>query len=193
MIRLIPLALALAGLAACTAAPAATTGGSTAPPATAPAAALPATFANADLVTVLTNLKTKTVADLTAAEADATANGDAISQPCYPAEITWINSLPAVPSLTLPGPTTANPSPGPILLYQQARDTRHSVESLTAQIKTALAAGIPTSVKLGCAALLIDEQTFFNKLLTLAGGAAAMNALAPLAPAAGAALPTPFN
>ena len=137
----------------------------------------------ADLATTLTNLKTKTIADLTAAQADATT--DPIAAACWPTLVTWINSLPAPATLSLPDLKTAA---GPVDAFQRLRNTRHGAESLADQVKAALASGVPVNVRLGCAALVVDEVQLANRIIALAAGVSAANAFAPLLPAANAVI-----
>lgn len=111
----------------------------------------PLTMFISGLSTALKNGSTSLVADLQAADADAIAHNDTISDPCYKAEISFVQGI---PSLTAPaGPI------GPIQLFQIKRD-----------VQGAFAAGIPNSLKLGCGPLWLDEQSVFAKFTAALAG-----------------------
>ena len=98
-----------------------------------------------------------TVADLQAADAIAQANNDALGHACYPALVQLIQSLPqASPSTTVAGAFS---------VFETARVTRIKVES-------AAGASLPDYLKLGCAPLLMDEQTFLLRLAAIGAGSA---------------------
>ena len=103
-----------------------------------------------------------TTADLQAAQTDAIANNDTVAAACYPALNRFVQSLPA----------GVGNVQGAITAFQKARDLRLSVQT-----------GLPSYLKLGCAALLVDEQTLIAKLAALGGGAAILAPVAPLLPA----------
>lgn len=126
----------------------------------------------AKLAAIKLDIVTNTVADLTAADADASAinavtgqMNDPISHACYPALVTFLKSLP-----------TATPPTGTyvaIQIFQKQRD-------FVAQIQ----AGIPTYLKLGCAPLIGDEAQIFVKAMSLVGVTIGTGALTGLFPAA---------
>ena len=153
--------------------------------ATAPAAA-PTTPLDAltNLINQIEGIQTATItnviADITAANADASTIvtpatpttpaivKDPISAACYPAAIQFLQSLPVAtpPTGTLIG----------VQLFQKKRD-------FIAQIQ----AGLPVYLKLGCAPLLGDEITTFVNLMAMVGvkilpaaATALMPALAPI-------------
>lgn len=90
-----------------------------------------------------------TVADLTAADADAVANNDAISHACYPALIQFVHSLPSSNA----GTTVL----GAFSAFQKARDLRNAVS-----------AGVPLYLTMGCGPLY--SQVHGDLLKFLAGG-----------------------
>ena len=123
---------------------------------------------------------TNVIADITAANADASAVvtpatattaaivKDPIAAACYPAAIQFLQSLPVAtpPTGTLVG----------VQLFQKKRD-------FIAQVQ----AGLPVYLKLGCAPLLGDEITTFVNLMAMVGvkilpaaATALMPALAPI-------------
>lgn len=143
---------------------------------TATSAAKGPTDALADLMAKIEALETKfvtgAITDIQAADKDASAvnpatgqMNDAISHACYPALVQFLQSLP-----------TATPLTGDFIgvqLFQRKRD-------FVAQIK----AGLPTYLKLGCAALLGDEVQILMSALSLVGikvGAATIAGLFPAA------------
>ena len=99
-------------------------------------------------ITGLTNaIKTGTtslLADLQAADTDAIAHNDTISDPCYKAEISFVQGIPSLASPA--GPI------GPIQLFQIKRD-----------VQNAFAGGIPNSLKIACGPLWLDETGAFAK------------------------------
>jgi len=92
-----------------------------------------------------------TISDLQAADSDAVAAGDQISHACYPALITFVQSLPTSPG-TVSGAFSA---------FQKARDIRHGIEG-----------GLPTYLKIGCAPLVMDERMLIARLAVIGGVAA---------------------
>jgi hypothetical protein len=104
--------------------------------------------------------------------ADLTSFRDPIAHACYPAQIKFLQSLPQIQAIKAPAPYNL------IVLFQRKRD-------LVAQIK----AGLPGYLKVGCAALLKDEETIFIQTLGLIGvtiGAGALTGIfPPAAPLAG--------
>lgn len=140
-------------LAACSASPGGVSGGSVAAPAAATGGVDP-----------LAQLSAFTLTDLANADKIAVAQGDAIGHACFPALSTFVASIPAPPSL---GGVS-----GGVSAFELARSTRLKVQG------TAMA-GVPDYLKLACAALVVDEQTF---LASLAGIGLGASALAPAAP-----------
>ena len=98
---------------------------------------------------LLAKLSTFTVADLQAADVIAVQAGDTIAHACFPVLIAWIQTLPSGQQVVT----------GAISTFEVARTTRLGVQK-----------GIPDSVKMGCAALLVDEQTLLLKLGALGAG-----------------------
>ena len=99
--------------------------------------------------------------------ADLTSFRDPIAHACYPAQIKFLQSLPQIQGIKAPSPYNV------IVLFQRKRD-------LVAQIK----AGLPGYLKVGCAALLMDEETIFVQTLGLIGVPIAAGALTGIFPAA---------
>lgn len=134
-------------------------------PAAAPATGL-AKFIG-DIEAVKAELIADVIADINAADADASAIDpetgkmrDEIAHACYPAEVRFLQSLPAAKPLT--GKFTA------VQLFQKKRDFVMLIQ-----------AGLPIYLKIGCAPLLGDEASIFGKSLALVGVHAALNALVP--------------
>lgn len=126
-----------------------------------PAAAAPA--ADPAPTDPLTGLKQFTLADLTAASADAHSNNDQTAYQCYDY---LIKVLPTLPSFK-PGSTV-----GAVLAFQKIRDLQNGLVSVNGQLK---------QLNLACAPLVIDTQTTINKLILIgAGGVATGGAAAPL-------------
>lgn len=98
---------------------------------------------------------------------DPTSYRDAISHACYPAQVKFLQSLPQVLPITAPVPYNL------IVLFQRKRD-------LISQIK----AGLPSYLKIGCAALLKDEETILIQTLGLIGVTVGAGALTGIFPAA---------
>jgi hypothetical protein len=103
--------------------------------------------------------------------ADLTSFRDPIAHACYPAQIKFLQSLPQFQAIKAPSPYNV------IVMFQRKRD-------LVAQIK----AGLPGYLKVGCAALLKDEESILIQTLGLIGvtiGAGALTgvfpAIAPIA------------
>jgi hypothetical protein len=99
--------------------------------------------------------------------ADLTSFRDPIAHACYPAQIKFLQSLPQIQAIKAPSPYNL------IVLFQRKRD-------LVAQIK----AGLPGYLKVGCAALLKDEETIFVQTLGLIGVTIGAGALTGVFPAA---------
>lgn len=122
-----------------------------------------------DLAALQKKVVDDTVADIAAADADAStltnpadpaSFRDPIAHACYPAATKFLQSLPA-----------ASPTTGTLVavqLFQRKRD-------FIAQIQ----AGLPVYLKLGCAPLLGDEIQTFTKLMGLVGVSVAANTLLP--------------
>jgi hypothetical protein len=98
---------------------------------------------------------------------DLTSYRDPIAHACYPAQIKFLQSLPQIQAIKAPKPYNV------IVLFQRKRD-------LVAQIK----AGLPAYLKVGCAALLKDEETIFIQTLGLIGVPVAAGALTGVFPPA---------
>jgi hypothetical protein len=105
---------------------------------------------------------------------DLTSFRDPIAHACYPAQIKFLQSLPQIQAIKAPSPYNV------IVMFQRKRD-------LVAQIK----AGLPGYLKVGCAALLKDEETIFVQTLGLIGVTVGAGALTGIFPAA-APLSLPF-
>lgn len=122
-----------------------------------------------DISKVKAEVITGTVADITAADADAAtllnstdpaSFKDPIAHACYPAEIKFLQSLPSADAPT-----------GSYVLVQLFQRKRDFVAQLQA--------GIPAYLKLGCAALLGDEIQILTKSLALVGVTLGANMLLP--------------
>ena len=98
---------------------------------------------------------------------DAISFRDPIAHACYPAQIKFLQSLPQVQAIKAPAPYNV------IVMFQRRRD-------LVAQIK----AGLPGYLKIGCAALLKDEETILIQTLGLIGVTVGAGALTGVFPAA---------
>ena len=113
----------------------------------------------------LAQIGTFTIADLQAADAEAVAANDVEAHACFPALVQFVQSFPvANGTQTISGAFSA---------FEAARITR-------IQVQGAVSAGVPTYLKMGCSALVLDEQTFVLKLAALAGVA---SVAAPIVPA----------
>ena len=100
-----------------------------------------------------------TVADLEAATARAIAGGDQMGAQCYPVlEKYVVQGLPGMEKLA-----------GAFDAFESARLGRKSFQS-----------GIPDDLRMGCAALFMDERAFVLKLVAIAGAGAASGGAAPL-------------
>lgn len=131
--------------------------------------------------TIASQVVADTVSDINAADADAgtvitpaTATApaivkDAISHACYPAAVTFLQSLPVATPLT--GKLFG------VQLFQRKRDFLNQLK-----------AGLPDYLKIGCGALLGDEVKIFTSLMGLVGVTVATGGIGGLFPAA-AALP----
>lgn len=122
-----------------------------------------------DLSNVTQEVVTGVIADIQAADADAGALTnpsdpasfrDPIAHACYPAEVKFLQSLPV-----------ATPPTGKYVLVQLFQKKRDFVIQLQA--------GLPSYLKLGCAALLGDEVQIFTKSMALVGVSVAANSLLP--------------
>ena len=98
---------------------------------------------------------------------DPTSFRDPISHACYPAQVKFLQSLPQVQAISSPAPYNL------IVLYQRKRD-------LVTQIK----AGLPSYLKVGCAAMLQDEAQIFIQTLGMIGVTVGAGALTGVFPAA---------
>jgi hypothetical protein len=104
---------------------------------------------------------------------DLTSFRDPIAHACYPAQIKFLQSLPQIQAIKAPAPYNV------IVMFQRKRD-------LVAQIQ----AGLPGYLKVGCAALLKDEETILVQTLGLIGVPVAAGVLSGVfPPAAPIALP----
>ena len=115
------------------------------------------------------DIAAKGTADLQAADdvaaavdADTGKMADPIAHACYPALIKFIGGLPKSPS--------DGSAPGPAVVFERARLARKMIQ-----------AGLPDSLKIGCAPLVQDEAGFFVKILALAGVTVCTGGLAGLA------------
>jgi hypothetical protein len=105
-----------------------------------------------------------TVADLQAADAEAVNGGDMIAHACFPALVTFIQTIPAANgSQTVAGAISA---------FEAAR-------LLRMQVQSGVANGLPAYLKLGCSALVLDEQVLIAKLAALGAGAAVAAPILP--------------
>jgi len=95
----------------------------------------------------LAQLRKNTLADLTAAKSNADSQNppDKVSSMCYAQLITNINALPALPTSG-----TGAASPGPILLFQEARDVTRQADA--------------DDLKIACGPLFLDEVDDARKL-----------------------------
>lgn len=133
-----------------------------------PAASDQLTKIMSDIASIKADLIAGTIADIQAADGGASivvnaSTGDVrdpISHACYPALVKFLGSLP-----------TAAPPSGAFTLVQLFQRKRDFVMQLQA--------GIPSYLKLGCSALLGDEQQILIKGLGLVGIAVGANMLAP--------------
>lgn len=139
----------------------------------APSAQPAATGGLSKLMSDLAGLQKKIVddaiADITAADADASmlvnpsdpaSFRDPISHACYPAAIRFLSELPVATAPT--GTLIA------VQLFQKKRDFIMQIQ-----------AGLPVYLKLGCAPLLGDEVQVLTKLMGLVGVKVAMATLLP--------------
>ena len=113
----------------------------------------------------LAQLRAFTLADLTAASADAKAQTppDITASQCYDF---LAKNLPTLPSFA-PGQTV-----GAVMAFQKLRDLQNGATSQNGFLK---------SLNLACAPLVIDTQTVINKLALIgAGSAATAGAATPL-------------
>ena len=99
--------------------------------------------------------------------ADLTSFRDPIAHACYPAQIKFLQSLPQILAIKAPAPYNV------IVLFHRKRD-------LVAQIK----AGLPGYLKVGCAALLKDEETILIQTLGMIGVSIGAGVLSGVFPAA---------
>lgn len=110
----------------------------------------------ADLVAALSTI---TVADLDAATARAIAGGDQMGAACYPVLKKYVQQ-------GLPG---AQKFAGAIDAFEAARLGRKN-----------FSAGVPDDLRMGCAALLMDERDFALRLAAIGAAGAATGGAAPL-------------
>jgi hypothetical protein len=107
--------------------------------------------------------------------ADLTSFRDPIAHACYPAQIKFLQSLPQIQAIKAAAPYNV------IVMFQRKRD-------LVAQIK----AGLPGYLKVGCVALLKDEETIFIQTLGLIGVTIGAGALTGIFPPAAPLVGLPF-
>ena len=120
--------------------------------------------------TAAQNISKLTTADLTAAAAISTANGDTVGANCANALNTWLTSL--APA----GEPTAQPAVvGPASAFAEARVHVRAAQTVVSQIK----AGVPEAVHIACSPVVVDANSLLIQLGLIAGGA---KVLAPLAP-----------
>jgi hypothetical protein len=98
---------------------------------------------------------------------DPTSFRDPIAHACYPAQIKFLQSLPQIQAIKAPAPYNV------IVMFQRKRD-------LVAQIQ----AGLPGYLKVGCAALLKDEETILIQTLGMIGVSVGAGVLTGVFPAA---------
>jgi hypothetical protein len=125
--------------------------------AAAPVTTDPVSTLMAQIGSVKADIVAGVVADIQAADADASAvssttnqMNDPIAHACYPALVKFLQSLPAA--------TPLNGKFVGVQLFQKKRD-------FIAQLQ----AGLPVYLKLGCAPLLGDEVATFTKTMLLVG------------------------
>lgn len=102
----------------------------------------------------LANVKGDLVIDLNAADSIAVAHGDVVAHACYPVLAKYVpgNGTPTVDQIK-----------GMFSAFEEARATRLKIEGQ-------IGMGIPSDLKLACAALLMDERQFILRLAAIAGG-----------------------
>ena len=98
---------------------------------------------------------------------DAASFRDPIAHACDPAQIKFLQSLPQIQAIKARAPYNV------IVMFQRKRD-------LVAQIK----AGLPGYLKIGCAALLKDEETILVQTLGMIGVSVGAGVLTGVFPAA---------
>lgn len=122
-----------------------------------------------DLAALKEEVVNGTVADLQAADADAstltnsadpTSFRDPIAHACYPAAVKFLQQLPAASAPT--GTFVA------VQMFQKKRDFVMQIQ-----------AGLPVYLKLGCAPLLGDEAAIFTKVMGLVGLKVGLSTLIP--------------
>ena len=156
---------------------------SSAPPAAAPAnspslAVAPAPTPQLSGIAALQAKGSALVAkDTAAAEADAVAHNDTISEPCYPAMNTWLQTY-------LTPAAAAAPVAGLFSLQQRARD---GVNAVSGGVK------VTPAVKLACAALFMDDATFLAKFDAFIAAAVASGGTSVVPALSGAVLPLPIQ
>jgi len=125
----------------------------------------------ASLSDVLVNIKGDALIDLDAADAIAVAHNDLVAHACFPVLKKYV-----APDT---GKATVDQIKGVISGFEKAR-----VERLAIEAKVGSGAAIPPDLKIGCAALLIDERNFIIRLSALIAGGAVpgAGALGPLLP-----------
>lgn len=121
--------------------------------------ALPSHPAPKSLAEVFANLKGDAVIDLDAADTIAVAHNDQVAHACWPVLKKYL----APPT----GQVTVDQVKGIFSAFEKAR-----VERLAIERKVGQGLQIPTELKLGCSALLLDEQQFIIRLGALVGGGA---------------------
>jgi hypothetical protein len=102
----------------------------------------------------LANVKGDLVVDLNAADAIAVAHNDVIAHACYPVLAKYLPGQ---------GQPTVDQIKGVFSAFEEARATRLGIEGR-------VSGGLPSDLKLACAALLMDEQQFILRLAAIAGG-----------------------
>lgn len=124
------------------------------PPATSSGPAAPVVTTSHDPVAML---KAFTITDLEAAQADATSHADTIAATCYAELVTTVQNL---PSAGLPKPK------GAFSAFQEARDVANGVKRLQG--------GLPQSLNVACAPLVLDASQTVLMLGARVGVAAAV-------------------
>lgn len=105
---------------------------------------------------VIGQLKSFTVADLQAADADAKAHGDAVASMCYEALVPIVGNADLLPTA---------PPQGGFSAFQAGRDVVKGAQGLPQQVQ---------QLNVPCAPLVLDVQQTLVRLGLIGGGAAAL-------------------
>lgn len=128
-------------------------------------------------------LSTLTNADLTAAAAISTANGDIAGANCANALNDWLTSI--TPKAA---PEVKTAIIGPASAFAEARVHVQKAQGIVDQIKL----GLPPTVHIACAPVVLDAQQVMIKLGLAIGAVKVAPLVAPLAPVVKEALPVPL-